>query len=198
LRVGVLFLDQQFKIPTMKTTLLASLLSFFLIGDPGTIYDFKINTLGEERQINLSAYKGKKILIVNTGSKSPYVFQLEELQKLYRAYQEKLVIIAFPAGDDFGSQEFKTNSEIRDFFTYTYGVTFPVAEKTSVIGSNRHPVFSYLLQEAHKLGYDEPIIKWNFTKFLLDENGQLVTVFPPEVTPLSVEVTSYLNNTRNF
>ena len=81
----------------MKTTLLASLLSIFLIGDPGTIYDFKINTLGEERQINLSAYKGKKILIVNTGSKSHYVFQLEELQKLYRAYQEKLVIIAFPA-----------------------------------------------------------------------------------------------------
>jgi glutathione peroxidase len=181
----------------MKTTVLAFLLCIFLV-DPGSIYDFKINTIGEEKQINLADYKGKKILIVNTGSKSPYTFQLEELEKLYKAYKEKLVVIAFPAGDDFGAQEFKTNPEIRDFFTYTYGVTFPVAEKTTVIGSSRHPVFTYLLQEANKLGYDEPVIKWNFTKFLLDESGQLVTVFPPEVTPLSVEVTSYLNSTRTF
>jgi glutathione peroxidase len=182
----------------MKTAVFASFLSILFFSHPGSIYDFKINTLGEERQVNLSAFKGKKILIVNTGSKSPYVFQVEEMQKLFRAYNEKLVIIAFPAGDDFGDQEFNTNSEIRDFFTYTYGVTFPVAEKTSVVGSQRHPVFTYLIQEANKLGYDEPVIKWNFTKFLLDENGQLLTVFPPEVTPLSIEVTSYLNNTRNF
>lgn len=182
----------------MKTTLLASVFCVFLFSTPPSIYDFKVDTLGEQREIHLSAYKGKKILIVNTGCKSPYTFQIEELQKLYRAYKEKLVVIAFPSGSDFGDQEFKTNNEILDFFTYTYGVTFPVAEKTTVIGSSRHPVFTYLLEEAHKLGYDEPIIKWNFTKFLLDENGQLQTVFSPEITPLSVEVTSYLNNSRNF
>lgn len=180
----------------MKTTLLAIFSLLFL--NPPTIYDFKITTLGEERQINLSDYKGKKIMIVNTGCKSPYTFQIEELQKLYRAYKEKLIIIAFPSGQDFGDQEFKTNNEIIDFFTYTYGVTYPVAEKTTTVGSSRHPVFTYLLEEATKMGYDAPIIKWNFTKFLLDENGQLMTVFPPEVTPLSVEVTSFLNNTRNF
>ncbi|MEO5563965.1 MAG: glutathione peroxidase [Chitinophagaceae bacterium] len=182
----------------MKTTVLASILCIFLFNTPPSIYDFKVQTLGEEKQISLSNFKGKKILIVNTACKSPYTFQLEELQKLYRAYNEKLVVIAFPAGSDFGDQEFKTNNQIMDFFTYTYGITFPVAEKTTVIGSGRHPVFTYLLDEANKLGYDEPVIKWNFTKFLLDENGQLVTVFPADVTPLSTEVTSYLNNTRTF
>jgi glutathione peroxidase len=182
----------------MKTTVLASIISIFLLNTPPSIYDFKVQTLGERKEISLADFKGKKILIVNTGCKSPYTFQIEELQKLYSAYREKLVVIAFPAGSDFGDQELKTNNAISDFFTYTYGATFPVAEKTTTIGSGRHPVFSYLLTEANKLGYDEPVIKWNFTKFLLDENGQLVTVFPADVTPLSVEVTSYLNNTRTF
>jgi glutathione peroxidase len=182
----------------MKTLVLAFVLSVFLFNDAPSIYDFKINTLGEEKQISFAAYKGKKILIVNTGCKSPYTFQIEEMEKLYRAYQEKLVVVAFPAGNDFGDQEFKTNSDIRDFFMYTYGATFPVAEKTTTIGSMRHPVFSYLLAEAAKLGYEEPVIKWNFTKFLLDEDGKLITVFPADVTPLSTEVTSYLNNTRTF
>jgi len=183
----------------MKTTVLASIIALFFFGTtPPSIYDFKVQTLGETKQINLADYKGKKILIVNTGCKSPYANQIEEMQKLYSAYKEKLVIIAFPAGSDFGDQELKTNNAISDFFTYTYGVTFPVAEKTTTIGASRHPVFSYLLTEANKLGYDEPVIKWNFTKFLLDENGQLVTVFPADVTPMSIEVTSYLNNTRSF
>ena len=183
----------------MKTTVLASILALFFFGaPPPSIYDFKVQTLGETKQINLADYKGKKILIVNTGCKSPYSGQIEEMQKLYSAYKEKLVIIAFPAGSDFGDQELKTNNAISDYFTYTYSVSFPVAEKTTTIGSERHPVFSYLLSEAHKLGFDEPVIKWNFTKFLLDENGQLVTVFPADVTPMSTEVTSYLNNTRIF
>jgi glutathione peroxidase len=165
---------------------------------PASIYDFKILTLGDVKQVNLADYKGKKIMIVNTGCKSPYAYQIEQLQKIYRAYNEKLVIIAFPAGDDFGDQEYKTNPEIRDYFIYTWGCTFPVAEKTTTVGSNRHPVFSYLLAEAAKLGYEEPVIKWNFTKFLLDEEGKLLTVFPADVTPMSTEVTSYLNNSWKF
>jgi glutathione peroxidase len=182
----------------MKTTVLASIISIFLLNAPPSIYDFKVQTLGEQTQINLADYKGKKILIVNTCCKSPLSYQIEQMQKLYRAYNEKLVVIAFPTGSDFGDQELKTNNAISDFFSLTYGVTFPVAEKTTTIGSGRHPVFTYLLDEAHKLGFDEPVIKWNFTKFLLDENGQLVTVFPADVTPLSTEVTSYLNNSRSF
>lgn len=183
----------------MKTTILASVLSIFLLQPPGSIYDFKILTLGEEtKQVNLADFKGKKIMIVNTGCNSPYSYQIEQLQKLYRAYNEKLVVIAFPAGDDFGSQELKTNAEIRDYFMFTWGVTFPVAEKTTTIGSNRHPVFTYLLEEATKLGYEAPVIKWNFTKFLLDEEGQLMTIFSADTAPMDTEVLSYLNNTRSF
>lgn len=164
-----------------------------------SIYDFKIKTIKENDRIDFNAYKGQKILIVNTASKSPNTFQLEELQKLYRAYQGKLVVVAFPCGDDFGDQEFKTNRQIDDFFNYTYGITFPVAEKVNALGTNQHPLFNYLISEARKLTYDsDPVITWNFTKFLLDEKGKLIKVFPPEVTPLSQEVTSYLNNTRNW
>src|SRR6185436_8130841 len=91
----------------MKTAILASLLGIFFF-DPSAIYDFKVNSL-DGTAINFSDYKGKKILIVNTASKSPYTFQMEELEKLYRAYKGKLVVIAFPAGGDFGDQELKTN-----------------------------------------------------------------------------------------
>lgn len=182
----------------MKLIFLSTLLSVFIFNET-SIYDFKVNALQRENaQINFADFKGKKILIVNTASKSPYTFQMEELEKLYRAYKDKLVIVGFPAGSDFGDQELKSNREIRDFCTYTYDITFPMAEKVTTIGEMRHPIFSYLITEAKKLAMDDPIIKWNFTKFLLDENGKLVKVFPADVTPLSTEVTSYLNNTRNW
>jgi glutathione peroxidase len=183
----------------MKLILLSSLLSVFVFSTEPTIYDFKVEALQKENsKINFEDFKGKKILIVNTASKSPYTFQMEELEKLYRAYKDKLVVVGFPAGSDFGNQELKTNREIRDFCTFTYDITFPMAEKVTTMGEMRHPVFSYLIAEAQKMYVSEPVIKWNFTKFLLDENGKLIKVFPADVTPLSTEVTSYLNNTRNW
>src|SRR3954470_23801421 len=112
----------------MKTTIIASLFMMLLV-NPSGIYSFKLNTVDGEGQINFSDYKGKKILIVNTACKSPYTFQFTGMQQLYNAYKEKLVVIALPAGDAFGDQEFKTNSEIRDFCRFSYGITFPVAEK---------------------------------------------------------------------
>lgn len=180
----------------MKTVLLSALLSIFLFDS--SIYDFKVKSLFQTETINFANFKGKKIMIVNTASKSPYTFQMEELEKLYRAYKERLVIVGFPTGSDFGDQELKSDREIRDFCTTTYDITFPMAEKATTVGSMRHPIFSYLIEEAKKMGLDDPIIKWNFTKFLLDENGKLIKVFPADVTPLSIEVTSYLNNTRNW
>ena len=176
----------------MKTILLTSLLAAFLFNT--SIYEFKINSIEEGKQINLASYKGKKILIVNTACNSRYTFQLQGLQQLYSAYREKLVVIAFPAGEDFGDQELKSNKEILSFFRGNYGTTFPITEKTSVQGELQHPIFGYLIAEAKKLGMDDPIIKWNFTKFLLDENGQLIWVFPADVTPLSPEITGLLNN----
>jgi len=180
----------------MKTALLAALIALFVYRPNATIYDFKMNTIEGGKEIRLSDYKGKKILIVNTACKSPYTFQLAGLQQLYTGYREKLVVIAVPAGDDFGNQELKTNSEIRDFCRNSYGLTFPITEKVTVVGSQRHPLFQYLVDEAKKLGYDEPVIKWNFTKFMLDEQGALIKVFPADVQPVSNDITSILENER--
>jgi len=173
----------------MKTLIITMLLSSFLF--TGSIYDFKVKGL-EGQEIDLAQYKGKKILIVNTASKCGYTPQYEELQKLYDQYKGKLVIIGFPA-NNFGGQEPGSNSEIGEFCKRNYGVTFPMAEKVSVVGDDIHPLFKYLTEEAKKLGTPEPVVKWNFTKFLVDENGKLVKVFPSKVKPLSEEITVYLN-----
>ena len=173
----------------MKTLIITMLLSSFLF--TGSIYDFKVKGL-EGQEIDLAQYKGKKILIVNTASKCGYTPQYEELQKLYDQYKGKLVIIGFPA-NNFGGQEPGSNSEIGEFCKRNYGVTFPMAEKVSVVGDDIHPLFKYLTEEAKKLGTPEPVVKWNFTKFLVDENGKLVKVFPSKVKPLSEEITLYLN-----
>lgn len=155
-----------------------------------TIYDFKVPAL-DGSSIDLSKYKGKKILIVNTASKCGYTPQYAELEKLYEQYKGKLVVLGFPA-NNFNQQEPGTSAEISEFCTKNYGVTFPMTEKVSVKGDDIHPLFKYLVAEAAKKGIEDPI-KWNFTKFLIDEKGQLITVFPSKVTPMSEEVTKYLN-----
>lgn len=154
------------------------------------IYDFKVPSL-DGQSIDLSKYKGKKILIVNTASKCGFTPQYKDLESLYQTYKGKLVILGFPA-NNFKQQEPGTNSEISEFCTKNYGVTFPMAEKVSVKGDDIHPLFKYLTDEAAKMGVEDPI-KWNFTKFLIDENGKLLAVFPSKVNPMSEEVTKYLN-----
>jgi glutathione peroxidase len=165
-------------------------LALLLIGTT-TLYDFKVPAL-DGSTIDLAKYKGKKILIVNTASKCGFTPQYTDLEKLYEKYKDKLVIIGFPA-NNFGQQEPGTNGEIKEFCTKNYGVSFPMAEKVDVVGENIHPLFKYLTEEAKKLGTADPVIKWNFTKFLIDENGKLIAVFPSKVTPMSDEVTKYLN-----
>ena len=155
-----------------------------------TIYDFKVPSL-DGGSIDFSAYKGKKILIVNTASECGFTPQYAELQELYKKYSDKLVIVGFPA-NNFGGQEPGSNSEIKTFCEKNYGVTFPMAEKVSVNGDDIHPVFKYLVSESEKLGVHDPI-KWNFTKFLVDEKGKLVAVFESKVKPMSEDITKYLN-----
>jgi len=181
----------------MKTTLLSFFLCIFFF-NPGEIYEFKVNSLKDDTQINLSDFRGKKILVVNIASKSPYTFQMEQLENLYSAYKGKLVVVGLSAGDDFEGQELKTNADIRDFYTYVYNISFPMSEKVSALGSMRHPIFAYLVEEAKKMGMDDPVIKWNFTKFLLDENGKLMKVFGADILPLSTDITDLLNNSRNW
>jgi glutathione peroxidase len=156
-----------------------------------SVYDFTVPGL-TGGTISLSAYKGKKILIVNTASKCGFTPQYADLQKLYDKYKDKLVIIGFPA-NNFGQQEPGTNTEIKEFCQKNYGVTFPMAAKVDVIGDNAAPLFKYLTAEAIKIGTPTPVIGWNFTKFLIDENGKLIAVFPSKVTPMSDEIVSHLN-----
>jgi len=156
-----------------------------------SVYDFKVPSL-DGGTIDLSAYRGKKLLIVNTASKCGFTPQYADLEKLYSKYKDKLVIIGFPA-NDFGQQEPGTNSEIQEFCKKNYGVSFPMAAKVDVVGDNTAPLFKYLTEEAIKLGTPSPVIKWNFTKFLIDENGKLIAVFPSKVSPMSEEITSHLN-----
>ena len=165
------------------------LLSVFVFA-AASIYDFKVSGL-DGKKINLSKYKGKKILIVNTASKCGYTPQYADLEKLYETYKGKLVVLGFPA-NNFKEQEPGTNTEIQEFCKKNYGVTFPMAEKVSVKGEDIHPLFKYLNDEAKKMNIEDPI-KWNFTKFLIDEKGKLVAVFPSKVNPMSEEVTKYLN-----
>lgn len=172
----------------MKIALIALLVSSLITA--ASIYDFKVDGL-EGGSIDLSQFKGKKIMIVNTASKCGNTPQYAQLEQLYEKYKDKLVIIGFPA-NNFGQQEPGTNNEIKEFCTKNYGVTFPMAAKVSVKGDDIAPIFKYLTDEAKKLGFDDPI-KWNFTKFLLDENGKLITVIHNKTNPMSDDVLKYLN-----
>ena len=173
----------------MVRVLLLSL--FLLAGVPSSVYDFKVTGL-DGKSLDIAKYKGKKILIVNTASKCGFTPQYADLEKLYEQYKDKLVVIGFPA-NNFAQQEPGTAAEITEFCTKNYGVTFPMAEKGDVIGDNIQPLFKYLTDEAHKLGVADPVVKWNFTKFLVDENGKLIAVFPSKVKPMDAEITKYLN-----
>lgn len=155
-----------------------------------SIYDFKVAAL-EGGTIDFAQYKGKKILIVNTASKCGYTPQYAELQELHKLHGDKLVIVGFPA-NNFGGQEPGTNAEIKEFCQRNYGVSFPMAAKVSVKGEDIHPLFAYLTAEAKKLGKEDPI-RWNFTKFLIDEKGKLVAVFDSKVKPLSEDILRHLN-----
>lgn len=140
--------------------------------------------------ISLSKYKGKKILIVNTASECGYTPQYKQLQELYENFSDKLVVIGFPA-NDFGQQEPGSNEDIQSFCEKNYGVTFPLSEKVTVKGDNTDPIFVWLTSKS-KNGVMDVEVKWNFTKFLLDEEGRLLQSFESKVTPLDEAILSFL------
>lgn len=166
-----------------------ALILITLLSSPQTVYDFKKIQSIDGKTINLAKFKGKKILIVNTASKCGYTPQYEELEKLSQMYKEKLVVIGFPA-NNFGGQEPGANLQIKEFCQKNYGVTFPLAAKVSVKGSDMDPLFKYLTTAENPDFTGE--IKWNFEKFLIDENGKLIHRFRSATKPLSPELTKYL------
>ncbi|MBP6625631.1 MAG: glutathione peroxidase [Chitinophagaceae bacterium] len=155
-----------------------------------SIYDFKVDAL-EGGSIDLAAYKGKKILIVNTASKCGYTPQYEGLEKLYEKYKNNLVVIGFPA-NNFMFQEPGENAEIKTFCQKNYGVTFPMAAKISVKGKKMHPLYVWLTQKKYNQ-FSDNSVKWNFQKYLIDEKGNLVGVFAPGVDPMSEEIIKAIN-----
>ena len=192
------------KTSEMKTLLIALMISV-TVGGPA-IYDFKVPGL-DGNDIDFSAYKGKKIMIVNTASKCGNTPQYADLEKLYEKYKDKLVIVGFPA-NNFGEQEPGSNTEIKEFCTKNYGVSFPMAEKVSVKGDDMAPIYKYLVDQSKELAksvqgttskdlvwkrYLQNPVDWNFTKFLLDEKGNLIAVFHNKVNPMSEEILKYLN-----
>lgn len=154
---------------------------------PASIYDFKVAGL-TGGIIDFSKFNGKKILIVNTASKCGYTPQYEGLEELYKKYKDKLVIVGFPA-NDFGEQEPGSNKEIDAFCKKNYGVTFPMAAKITVEGDEMAPIYRWLTEEKYN-HYKNTSVKWNFQKYLIDEKGNLIAMFPSKVKPMSEELIS--------
>ncbi len=154
-----------------------------------SIHSFSVKAL-DGSNINFADFKGKKILIVNTASKCGYTGQYKDLQALYEKYKEKLVIVGFPA-NNFMSQEPGTSTEIQEFCTKNYGVSFPMAEKISVKGDDMAPIYQWLTQKA-KNGVLDASIKWNFNKFLLNEKGEVIAKFDSGTKPMDEEIVGKL------
>ncbi|HMU07276.1 MAG TPA: glutathione peroxidase [Kaistella sp.] len=154
-----------------------------------TIYDYKVESL-DGKEINFADFKGKKILIVNTASECGFTPQYADLETLSKDYKDKLVVVGFPA-NNFGGQEPGSNAEIGAFCQKNYGVTFPMAAKVSVKGDDTAPIFKYLTEKDLN-GVKNTTILWNFTKFLLDENGKLIDSFISTTKPTSESITKYL------
>ena len=153
-------------------------------------YNFKVKSL-EGENFDFASLKGKKVLIVNTASKCGNTPQYKDLEALYEKYQGELVIIGFPA-NNFGGQEPGTASEIREFCTKNYGVTFPMMEKSSVKGSDMNPVYKWLTSKELN-GVRDSEVTWNFQKYLIDENGNLVDMLNPKEKPDSEKILSWLS-----
>ncbi|MEO6172485.1 MAG: glutathione peroxidase [Arenimonas sp.] len=148
-------------------------------------YDFSARTIDGEDQ-SLKAYEGKAMLVVNVASKCGFTPQYTGLEKLYKKYEDKgLVVLGFPC-DQFGHQEPGNEDEIKNFCSLTYDVTFPMYAKVEVNGNNAHPFWKFLKKEkGGLLGIDA--IKWNFTKFLIDKNGEVLKRYAPTDTPEKIE-----------
>ena len=147
-----------------------------------SIYDFTMNSI-EGKPVPLADYRGKVALVVNVASRCGFTPQYTALEATYRKYKDQgFVILGFPA-NNFKNQEPGSDAEIQQFCTRSYGVTFPMFSKISVLGADKAPLYQYLTQGGGE-------IEWNFTKFVVGRDGQVVARFPSKVTPDSPEVTA--------
>lgn len=147
-------------------------------------YDFKARKMNGQ-EVSMEAYKGKILVVVNTASKCGLTPQFKELEELYQEYKSKGVeILGFPC-NQFAKQDSGSNEEIHEFCQLNYGVSFNMFEKIDVNGNNAHPLYKYLKNEAK--GLFGKGIKWNFTKFLIDANGNVIKRYAPTVSPSKIK-----------
>jgi len=152
---------------------------------PASVYDFTVKSI-DGKDVKLSKYKGKKLLIVNTASECGYTPQYKQLEELYKKHGDKVTVLGFPA-NNFGGQEPGTEAQIATFCEKNYGVTFPLFSKVSVVGADTAPLYKFLANKAQNGAVgDAP--NWNFCKYLVDENGRVVKFYPSKVTPMSPEL----------
>lgn len=154
-----------------------------------SIYSLRVSSLDGD-SIDFSAFRGKKILIVNTASECGYTSQYKELQELHERFGNKIAVIGFPC-DDFGGQEPGSEKEIRSFCTSKFHVSFPMAAKVRIKGEEASPVYRWLTQKKLN-GSMDATVSWNFNKFLIDENGHLIGHYPTRTSPLNEEITGTL------
>ena len=177
----------------LKIILLISIFSFskndkdMEVAD--SIYNIKIQDING-KPLDLSQFKGKKILFVNVASKCGFTNQYDGLQELYTTYKEKLVVIGLPC-NQFGGQEPGTETEIKSFCKLTYGVDFPMTQKLDVKGEQQHPLYAWLTQKELN-GKKNSTVKWNFQKYLVDENGNLIDYYFSLTKPMSKKITKHL------
>lgn len=156
-----------------------------------SVYEFTLKNI-DGQEVKLDQYKGKVVMIVNTASKCGLTSQYEGLQKIYDAYKDKgFVVLGFPANNFLG-QEPGTETEIKEFCTLNYKVTFPMFAKMSVKGTDQHPLFTFLTHKDTTPGFSGDI-SWNFEKFLLDKNGKTIARFTPRTLPDAPEVVAAID-----
>uniref|UniRef100_UPI00404850D9 glutathione peroxidase n=1 Tax=Polaribacter sp. TaxID=1920175 RepID=UPI00404850D9 len=153
------------------------------------LYDIKIKGT-DQKEIDFSQFKGKKILFVNVASECGFTPQYEGLQKLYETYKDDLMVIGVPC-NQFGGQEPGTLAQIQTFCSTNYGVTFMLTEKVDVKGANQHPLYKWLTDKELN-GVKSSSVKWNFQKYLIDENGQLIDYYFSITKPMSSKITKHL------
>ena len=154
-----------------------------------SVYDIKINDINN-KPIDLGIYKGKKILFVNVASKCGFTSQYKGLQELYNTHKENLMIIGIPC-NQFGGQEPGNSSEIQSFCELNYGVSFLMTEKINVKGEKQHPLYTWLTKKSFN-GKSNSSVKWNFQKYLIDENGRFIDYFYSTTSPTSSKIKKHL------
>lgn len=155
-----------------------------------SLHHLSFFTLNSGDEVPLSVFKGKKMLLVNVASRCGFTYQYKELQELYEKNKESLVIIGFPC-NQFFFQETGSDEKIANFCSVKYGVTFPMSTKVKVKGRNQDPVYEWLTSKG-KNGVGDFKVSWNFNKFLINEEGELVAHFGSEVKPMSAELTKLI------